>query len=158
MDVTRASRIAERKNNAVAVADEPLIVDLLAPIQGVHWVATQITAIGRFATRNATVNPSASVGVYLVPVNTQLETLADGIAGVNVNARGVALPYDMYVTAIGAAFAFTLIVKLPTECIIPAGWVLRFIANVQPATATPGPGAGSSVTLTAHVCEENDRV
>lgn len=154
MDATRASRIAERKNSAVALGDEPLIVDLLAPVQGVHWVCSQITALGRFATRTVTVNPSATFGIYLVPVNNQLETLADGVAGFNQSARGIALPYDLYVAPVGAAFAFVCIVKLVQECIVPAGWVLRFIANVAPGTATPGPGAGSNVVLSAHVCEE----
>lgn len=158
MDPVRASRIAERKNNGVTVANEPLIVDLLAPTQGVHWVCSQITAIGTFTARSLVANPSPAFGVYLVPVNTQQESIADAITGWNTSARGISLPYDLYTQLIGAGpgVAFVCIVKLVQECIVPAGWMLRFIANNQPGTATPGPGALSSATLTAHVCEERD--
>lgn len=159
--VERASRISERKNSGVTVGDEPLVIDIQPPNQGQHWTAYQLCVIGVLATRQPVANPIPTFGVYMVPQSAPTELLADaqinGTIGWNPNARaGIALPYTLTVTRFGAGggFAFALTVQLFGECILPAGWMFRFIGSVAPGTATPGPGAGSQATFTAHVIEE----
>lgn len=158
---TRASRIAERKNSGVTTDDAPLVIDLAPPIQGFHWTAYQLCVIGVLATRGPIANPIPTFGIYMVPANSPPESLTDaqlnGTIGWNPNARnGIALPYTLTVTRFGAGggFAFALTAQIFAECVLPAGWMFRFIANCVPGTATPGPGAGSQAMFTAHVIEE----
>jgi hypothetical protein len=158
----RASRIAERKNSGVTVGDEPLVVDLAPPIQTMHWIAYQIAARGEMTTRSIATNPGPQFGLYLVPYNAPVESLADGAlnntTGWNREARHIALPYLLNVQRAGAggAFLFTCVAQLFSECVIPSGMMLRFIANCVPGTAAPGPGAGSFAALIAHVIEESN--
>jgi hypothetical protein len=155
----RASRIAERKNSGVTAGDEPLVIDLAPPIQGMHWTAYQIGAIGVFKTRSVVANPLSTCGLYLVPQNAPVESLADAVnttTGWNKFARQIALPYVLLVTRSGAGgdFLFSMTAQLFAECVIPTGMMIRFIANNVPGTAAPGPGAGSEAQLYAHVIEE----
>jgi len=158
----RASRIAERKNSSVTVGDEPLVIDLMPPIQSYHWTAYQLAVIGTFATRQPIANPLPTFGIYMVPIVSPVESLADaqlnGTFGWNPNARAIGLPYDLMVQRFGAAgaFAFICTARMFRECVLPTGWMFRFIANCAPGTATPGPGVGSQAAFFAHVIEESN--
>lgn len=160
--IIRASRIAQKANSGVTVGDEPLVIDIQNPIQGVHWIAYQLTVIGTMATRLPANNPSPTFGIYMVPISSPVESLADaalnGALGWNPNARAIALPYGLNTTRFGAggAFAFTCVAQLFAECVLPPGWMFRFIASCLPGTATPGPGAGSAASFFAHIIEEKD--
>lgn len=157
----RASRIAERKNSGVTAGDEPLVIDLAPPIQSMHWTVYQLAAKGFFAVRQPGANPLVTTGLYLVPINAPVESLADAsntTFGMHPEARAIALPYVLTITRAGAGgqFAFTCYATLYSELIVPTGWMLRFIANVLPGTANPGPGAASQGFLFAHVIEEDN--
>lgn len=161
--IQRASRIAARFNNAVTGGDEPLVVDLAIPIQGQHWTAYQLSAFGVLATRVPVGNPIPTFGLYMVPATAPPESLADaqinGTIGWNATSRaGIALPYTLSTTRFGAGggFAFVCTALIQGECILPTGWMFRFIGSCAPGTATPGPGAGSNATLLAHVIEESN--
>jgi hypothetical protein len=158
-DVERASRIVEVSNQGSTTDDSPLVIDLPnGPIQGQHWTCLQVCAMGFFAARVPAQNPLPSLGIYLVPQNSPVETLADAsnaTFGVNPQARtGIALPYVLTVAPAGTRKFFTCYAQLFADLIVPGGWTLRFIANVSPATGTPGPGANSEAWLRAHVIKE----
>lgn len=158
----RASRIAERKNSGVTVGDEPLIIDLQPPNVGFHWVAYQLCVVGVLTTRQPVANPIPTFGLYMVPNNAVQESLADAqnaTQGWNPTARlGIALPYTLNITRTGAGgvWLFTLTAQIFAECILPAGWMFRFIGSCVPGTATPGPGANSQAAFSAHVIEESN--
>jgi hypothetical protein len=140
--------------SAFTVGWEPLQCDLLPALQGHYYVVRQISALGVLVTN--LLPPGAVVsGLYVVRASDPLESLADATAGFSMDARGPhRLNTEYYSEAIGARFAFSLTAQLYQPLIIPTGYTIRAIVTPNPGTATPGPGAGSSLTLSAALSDE----
>lgn len=139
--------------------DSPLVATIGAqPRANEHWRVGFIVASGIWSTR-----PILSMtgwepisGLFLVQQGTPLETLAQAQEvglGFNPNARGIVIPSILQVVPLPSgsfAFSFTA-APASGPLIVPEQFTLRAIVNCAPGTATPGPGAGSFMNLTAQV-------
>jgi hypothetical protein len=92
-------------------------------------------------------------GLFICPEATPIETEADAIAGIFMDARPLAIPLnDPYldVSNIGAGWGVQMTgTDLPI--VVPKFHFLRMILVCQQESATPGPGAGSVGRLRAMV-------
>lgn len=165
----RFARAVMMQNNAlsgaagqktVTAGDEPMIIDLDGPVRGQHWIVWALSALGVFVTRTIAGTVFPTTGLFMVPTGTPIENQGDTTAAnfwLPQARGGIALQAAMFSQPIAARFAFLCQWQgTGGGLVVPSGWTLRFIANVAPATATPGPGAGSSGTLAALVTPEDD--
>lgn len=144
---------------------EPLVVDLTFAAQaGFHWVAERIVFVSNLVTRapNSSGVPPIT-GLYLCPPGTRPESLTDAQASWNPAARPIPLPLnDPYlnyalVNVSGVTQYALMMVLAPGQRVtVPYGWFLRAIVTCEAGQASPGPGTGSTGTLTALMTQERD--
>lgn len=147
-------QLVARKTTA---AWEPLTVTFEnTPQSGQVWVITRLTLHGVCAV-NPPNSQSPITGLFMVQSGTPEETLAEaqGAAGWNIVSRGVPLPAGVVVGvtpipgALGNSYAYQISLTQSSPLILFPGQTLRGVINCNPATAQPGPGAGSFGILTA---------
>lgn len=155
----------QARSNSPTTGNEPLVVDLIGPSQGTHWVINFLTARGEFTVRNLVAGVDSPIaGFFIVPDGgtTDIESLTDANAagGWNIRARGTPIPVQWKTVAlnVGTRIAFACVAVLSTPLIIPNGYTIRFIGTVAPGTATPGPGAASFAQVEAWGAVERDIV
>lgn len=162
-DASRRRAASQTAPSATAIAADagPLTVDLQTAPIGYHYVMDAISAIG-IATVNQPMD-SPLAGLYLVKEGSSLEPLATMNTGdgADLTTRcGVHLPVDVLTVQLAAAagtrFAFSYRARLSMPLVVPHGYVVRFMCNLLPGTAAPGPGANSSVQLQAQASLEPD--
>lgn len=96
-------------------------------------------------------------GLYLVPAEAPIESLADGIQGMSLDARGLSLPCMMALNQVNNTFTgFSIIYTGAQPLVVTSQQKLRVILGCGYGTAVPGPGAGSTLQLTANYTEEQD--
>lgn len=144
-------------------ANEPLFLELAGPIAGTHWVINYVCAFGQFLTRQPTAGvQSPVIALYLQPDqgDDPIESSSDAAgAGWNFRARAGALiiPSTLKVSPlVVGGFAFECQGLLALPLVVPGGFNIRFIANCQPGTGTPGPGALSFGQIVAQGYAERD--
>lgn len=137
------------------VGDEALTVTLPAtPGAGERWIISRLTLHGVCAVTPIN-SQSPITGLFLVPVGTIEESLADGqgTVGWNIAARGIPLPAGVVVNATfiptSNTYAYVISLTQSSPLILTAGQTLRGVISCNPGTLTPGPGAGSWGVLTA---------
>lgn len=143
------------QNTTQAADNGPLVCDLQTPRVGYHWAVDYLCANGVAVTNQP--NDSALSGLFIVPANSLVETLANANSGDGalMSKRGWQIPCDLKVNAIGNnKFAFSYVAKIGRPLIVPSGFVIRFLSNIAPATAVPGPGTNSTVLVSAQVSIE----
>lgn len=153
-ETVRASSIELRQANGVTAGDEPLVIDSQSPLPGVHWIIDTVSVVGLLAVRNFAAAPQPASGLFLCPPNTPSESQSDGVAGVNLQARPIALPTGIQSIALTPGFSYSMILQSEAEFIVPSGWFVRAIINVAPHTAAPGPGIASSGNMALTVSVE----
>lgn len=145
---------------STTVGNEPLCVDLVGPLTGTHWALSLVNASGVFL-----VNPLPAAGgppvagLHLVPDGSApIESLSDAQAGINAQARGIPLPVDWTIVALGVGkgYAYVCQARLNQFLIVPNGWTIRFLANLNPGQVNPGPGVGSTAIVQAWGAVERD--
>ncbi|MGH7465932.1 MAG: hypothetical protein ACREK1_12200 [Longimicrobiales bacterium] len=144
-------------NQAVAVGDEPLFVDLpYGPSPQELWICSLASASGRAQSRVPVSLPSLAPlsGIFMVRAGTSVESLAqaqDAAWSYLPDSRGQALPCDMDVCALlDSTFGWAMYARM-SPLIIPEGWTLRAVLNCAPGGPAPGPGALSTIRIDAQI-------
>ena len=142
--------------------DEPLTCETnqQTPDAGTYWLLRFVAVSGFLAKRGVIDTASPAIGIFIVPVNAPVESLADAQSnpapayspGINLNARGIIVPMECSSPALPAGgFALSCTMDSGAAIPIPQGWTIRAIYNCYPGTPAPGPGALSQCTLIATV-------
>lgn len=130
-----------------------------SPKRGEHWVLDNAVYHGFIATAippaGALLSPVS--GLFLVEKQgLPVESLAQAAAapGWDIRARGIPLPVVASIVPLPAGWAFAIFYNGMIGRTVPEGWTLRGIVNCNPATANPGPGAGSFGELLGVISRE----
>lgn len=146
--------VLARTGAIYTVGYEPLILEFPGPPRSRIWELKQAACMGFFTTNPITLPGGPGIGWFIARSGDPLETLADAQAGINDHARGLALHMECNVLPNGLNAGYNIICQASgLPAFVLSGDVVRFIANVMPGTATPGPGAGSYCTAQIQIVE-----
>ena len=153
----------------VLMADAgPMTVDVNFPqTPNKHYVVELCSFMGKFTVQGPSTSGGfpPNTGLFLVPINTPIESLADATTGMNFQARntGILLPMGppgANVATIGGAagfpFSFALTLAAGTRITVPYQWTIRAIITCLAGNAAPGPGVNSQGIILAMATQEDD--
>lgn len=168
LDRARAAATQPYFASTITTGNEPLIVDWIPPQSstvGEHWIVFNASLKANLTAKQPNTSTAFPplTGLFLVPIGTEVETLAQSAAGWNMNARTILLPLGppgaaVATIAAGPPYAFALtLATVSGPLTVPYGWMLRAIVVCDAGNAAPGPGALSNGILTVFAMRERDK-